>query len=366
MGSLSSQRIVESIVQVTGHVDRERLQASLATTLYELLAVVDCAEFYRVFDVGRAPVLSLVARASDQGTVLHSSEGLASEGMGGSRKEEANELLAAEQVPGAGECLSSRQALVVAQPPLYHFLYPVFNAFHELVGLLVLRARRALSDADEHLVDAFLQIYRNYLRLIDESEHDALTRLYNRRTFDRDLGRMLAERPPGADHASQRNGRPERRMAVAGARDWLAVMDIDFFKRINDRYGHLYGDEVLLLFANLMRGSFRCYDKLFRFGGEEFVVILKGTDLVGARAALEQFRQAVAGYDFPQVGRVTVSIGFVDIDDQVLPAEVLGYADAALYYAKEHGRNQVCYYRQLVAEGKIEPATVQDSEVELF
>ena len=361
MGSLSSRRIVESIVQVTGHVDRERLQASLATTLYELLAVVDCAEFYRVFDTGQAPVLSLVARASDQGTVLHSCER-----AGGPQGEEAAELLAVEQVPGAGDCLSSRQALVVAQPPLHHFLYPVFNAFHDLVGLLVLRTRQALSDADEHFVNAFLQIYRNYLRLIDESEHDALTRLYNRRTFDRDLGRMLEERPPGADQESPRNGRPSRRMAVAGARDWLAVMDIDFFKRINDRYGHLYGDEVLLLFANLMRGSFRCYDKLFRFGGEEFVVILKGTDLAGARAALEQFRQAVAGYDFPQVGRVTVSIGFVDIDGQVLPAEVLGYADAALYYAKEHGRNQVCYYRQLVAEGKIEPVAVRDSEVELF
>ena len=60
--------------------------------------------------------------------------------------------------------------------------------------------------------------------------------------------------------------------------NWLAVIDIDHFKRINDEYGHLYGDEVLLLLSNIMRKVFRSYDKLFRFGGEEFVVILPSTD----------------------------------------------------------------------------------------
>ncbi|MCW8829905.1 MAG: GGDEF domain-containing protein, partial [Gammaproteobacteria bacterium] len=124
---------------------------------------------------------------------------------------------------------------------------------------------------------------------------------------------------------------------------------------------------VLVLLANIMRESFRGYDKLFRFGGEEFVAILRTTDQAGATHALERFRQAVATYAFPQIGQVTVSIGFVEIAYQAIPTEVLGHADDALYYAKEHGRNRLCQYEQLVETGEIKSAPfVGREDAELF
>ena len=146
--------------------------------------------------------------------------------------------------------------------------------------------------------------------------------------------------------------------------NWLAVVDIDHFKLVNDRFGHLYGDEVLILIANILRSSFRSHDRIFRFGGEEFVVLLRSTTLSTAHRVFNRFRLAVQEYHFPQVGQVTVSLGFVSTN-RGSPVEILGQADQALYYAKEHGRNQVCFYDDLVASGQL-AAKVANDDVELF
>lgn len=145
---------------------------------------------------------------------------------------------------------------------------------------------------------------------------------------------------------------------------WLAVVDIDHFKQVNDRFGHLYGDEVLILIANILRSSFRSHDRIFRFGGEEFVVLLRSTTLSTAHKVFNRFRLAVQEYHFPQVGQVTVSLGFVSTT-RGSPVEILGQADQALYYAKEHGRNQVCFYDDLVASGQLATKVAND-DVELF
>ena len=144
------------------------------------------------------------------------------------------------------------------------------------------------------------------------------------------------------------------------------MIDIDHFKRVNDRFGHLYGDEVLILMANLLRTSFRAYDRIFRFGGEEFVVLLRSATEGKALQVLERFREKVQAYDFPQVGQVTVSIGFASIGAGA-PIEIVGRADQALYFAKEHGRNQVCFYDHLLAQGALGSNTrVTHEDVELF
>ena len=87
---------------------------------------------------------------------------------------------------------------------------------------------------------------------------------------------------------------------------WLAVIDIDHFKRVNDLSGHLIGDEVLLLLARQMRVNFRFHDQLYRFGGEEFVVLMRCTNHADALAALERFRHQIEIHAFPQVGPITV------------------------------------------------------------
>ncbi|MDT8424838.1 MAG: GGDEF domain-containing protein [Methyloprofundus sp.] len=137
---------------------------------------------------------------------------------------------------------------------------------------------------------------------------------------------------------------------------------IDHFKTVNDSFGHLYGDEVLLHFSQIMEKSFRYNDFLFRFGGEEFVVILNLVDMASARDVFERFRGAIAQFKFPTIGRITVSIGVTHIDNHSLPASLLDCADKALYHAKGSGRNQVVFYEDMDIETPVD----DDSDIELF
>lgn len=210
---------------------------------------------------------------------------------------------------------------------------------------------------------AVIAIYANHRSLLDYSQRDSLTDLLNRKTFDENFSKILRSL---AQYDIPSGMQPqERRHPDAHQNQWLAVIDIDFFKRVNDEFGHLYGDEVLLLLANLIRSSFRPHDGLFRFGGEEFVVLLRAAALEDAQRIFERFRSNVEQHHFPQVGRVTVSIGFTRIGANATPVVVLGHADQALYHAKTHGRNQVCYYETLVAGGQLK-SEVSNDMVEFF
>jgi diguanylate cyclase (GGDEF)-like protein len=186
-------------------------------------------------------------------------------------------------------------------------------------------------------------------RLVD-AETDPLTQLANRRAFYSEVSAGLPL------------------WAKSPERHFIAVADIDHFKQVNDRYGHLYGDEILIHFARLMRRTFRAGDRLFRFGGEEFVAVF-GVEDEGMRPTpLERFRKATEQYEFPMVGRVTVSIGVAPIGDGSVPVTTLiDHADQALYYAKTHGRNRLCDYEELRAAGELGgDAKPAESDVTLF
>jgi len=213
------------------------------------------------------------------------------------------------------------------------------------------------------VVDGILSVYRNYQNLLDYSERDSLTGLLNRKTFDDKFSRMV-NADAATDGPSPLN-QEERRHPGDIHEQWLAVVDIDHFKLVNDQYGHLFGDEVLILVANLLRSSFRMQDRVFRFGGEEFVILLRSTTLQNARKIFERFRASMEQHDFPQVGHVTVSLGFVSISHET-PVVILGHADQALYYAKANGRNRVCHYDELVSSGKLRAETPSESSVEFF
>ena len=193
-------------------------------------------------------------------------------------------------------------------------------------------------------------IYGHQVRLLDYGELDSLTRLLNRKTFEETFDRLVSapeqeesDAPFGERRAHDENKAPA----------WLCVIDVDHFKRVNDSFGHLFGDEVLLRMGELMRKTFRQGDRLFRFGGEEFVVILNAADEYLAASSFDRFRTSVEKHEFPQVGKVTCSIGFTAISGFDVPTDVVGRADEALYFAKRHGRNQVRCYERLVAKGKI-------------
>lgn len=198
--------------------------------------------------------------------------------------------------------------------------------------------------------DPLLGLARKYYERLVEGETDPLTRLANRRLFQQQVDEGI------------------KRWSRAGRAYYFAMLDLDRFKRINDDFGHLYGDEILVHFANLMRATFRSGDQLYRFGGEEFVLIF-GVEPPehGGEGTLERFRQAVEAHEFPGVGEVTVSIGFTRISDASTPAATLiDRADEALYYAKEHGRNRVCGWEALVEAGEIVPKAASKGDVTLF
>ncbi len=348
---------IDSIVNVTTCTEGERLEAVLAETIHNLIDVDVISISHVVYHYGE-PELHLQFEHNPAG--LHDPLLLSSNG-------ETPKLAA---LPHFQRCFDTRASYITLpeeDEERVHAIHPLLNRNDEVVGFLELYGP-PLAWEDEHLLFGLLQIYRNYLRLLEESEIDTLTGLLNRRTFDRNLDQMLEqdEETEVSDDETARD-KPARRKGAQVEQNWIAVMDIDHFKKINDQFGHLYGDEVLILMANMMRNCFRHYDKLFRFGGEEFVIILKCTDKFGANQALTRFRKQVERHDFPQVGHVTVSIGFVEIRKGDLSSQVLGKADEALYYAKRHGRNQVCNYEDLVERGEIRPHDPNpEGDIELF
>jgi len=230
------------------------------------------------------------------------------------------------------------------------------------VGVLEVVTRDALSLRERHLVTGMLRIYRNYLSLLDDSERDTLTGLLNRKTFEQTFGKLLGTPVDTGSVA----GPDERRHASAASHPWLGVIDIDHFKAVNDRHGHLIGDEVLLLVTRILHSTFRVQDRLFRFGGEEFVALLQCDGGDQAHAAFERLRANVESYAFPQVGRLTVSIGYAQLRLLDSPSAAFDRADRAVYHAKQHGRNQVCSYDDLVARALILEPGQGGGDVELF
>lgn len=226
-------------------------------------------------------------------------------------------------------------------------------------GALRVQSLRPLTSVDERLITGVLRMYDNVLALLDYSERDELTGLLNRKTFDESFmrhahGTQAAARAVGAERRNQ-----------PGAQAWLGVIDIDHFKRVNDTYGHLIGDEVLLLAARLMRGGIRLDDQLYRFGGEEFVALMRCADASQAKVAFERMRQRVAASVFPRVGQITLSIGFTRVRPADTPSAAFERADRAVYYAKQHGRNQVHDHGALVAAGLLREEQ-HNGGVELF
>ncbi len=161
---------------------------------------------------------------------------------------------------------------------------------------------------------------------------DGLTGLYNRRQFEIGL--------------EQEYNRTKRHPSDFS----LAILDIDFFKKVNDTYGHQYGDYVLKTVASLMKQAFRKTDLLYRYGGEELIMIMPETNIEGAIIPVQRLRRMIEEYDFDYNGvkaKVTASIGLtMNYQEFNSPADILKSADEALYKAKESGRNRVVLHEQ--------------------
>lgn len=185
--------------------------------------------------------------------------------------------------------------------------------------------------------------------LLEQARHDSLTQLYNNRTGKELIDRYLQAKDPYASCG-------------------MLVIDLDFFKNVNDRYGHLFGDKVLQEFARMLRTLFRSSDILVRFGGDEFVVFLKdipNTTLLQKTRQLSESVQQVKFWENDY--RMTCSIGAC-----FLPENTAGYsfdqlfenADWALYQAKQNGRNQYVFCDNLRRYAQAVPAAPETADID--
>ena len=349
MNSELTKKIIGSLALVTKNTDRELLNIGITQAINELLDVNSISLFSIFKFEGEIECYIKFKIENNKESYFDSKL--------------ARNKVSPDSIPCFEECMANK-TICVAQKDKNSsiILYPVTNQFDSVDTIYRLDIPNDKVESTKEFIQNYLEIYRNYLNLLIDSELDTLTGLLNRKTFDRGLKKILAEKN------TQESIEEEERRLKEGVENvhWLAIADIDHFKQINDNYGHVYGDEVLLLLANIMRKSFRGFDILFRFGGEEFVIILRSTDLDGAKNALERFREKVGDYDFPQVGSISISMGFVEIKSNSIPTEILGTADEALYYSKKNGRNQVNQYEELLAEGLVHEEQKESQDIELF
>ena len=351
----SMESIIKHLVEITGHRDHDLLNISVISALGELTQ----AEHARVLDVvaigGQLHLRSQISITNGQVTV-------------------ADEHTTS---PNVGELLVQHPALANGIAQKLHVIenldesgkgkvwLPIWMNDKVNVCLEIINPASYTKNTIE-VMNGILIVYRNFQNLLDYSERDSLTGLLNRKTFDDNFSKILrASMLHGRAQGVEQRSTPERRTVEKEKHHWLAVLDIDHFKRVNDQFGHLYGDEVLILIANLMRSSFRPIDKLFRFGGEEFVILLRSTSQTDAQIIFDRFRSNVEQYPFPQVGQVTVSLGYAHIDPFEPAVGIMGRADQALYFAKSNGRNRTCHYENLVKLGDLKVEISNDS-VEFF
>lgn len=331
--------LLKHMVDITGHRDHAMLDVAVISAVHELAAAK------------RTRVLTVLSDAA--GPRIRQRACI---GEGVTTGDGSDTLLS--ELPDLAHCLDAKSTSANATSPEGDFVLwmPIWIGEKADTVLEIVRSDKFAADMVPMVV-GIVGVYRNFQNLLDYSERDSLTGLLNRKTFDGQLTRMLQNgggQPLNAAPTCERGGE---------AGQWLVVADIDYFKSVNDRFGHVYGDEVLILVANMLVSSFRADDRVFRFGGEEFVILLRSATSEQAHAIIERFRTNVAAHVFPQVGTVTVSLGYVQVRPGDSPVASLGHADQALYHAKTHGRNRTCHYDEIVATGELQlPASNDTAE----
>jgi diguanylate cyclase (GGDEF)-like protein len=334
--------LIASVAETTSHRDRDSLNHAVARLLLDFLNAESVTIYRLVDDAGVTRLTPLVA-------VSHGDR----ESRPAPPKEDLSKLPALGDVPVWADCVRQREVAQYTQPDGNTCTALPVESERGVIGLLIVESTHQLQARDVELAGAILRILKNHLALLDYGERDTLTGMLNRKTFESSFEK-LRQRLRSAD-AARGGAEPS----------WLGMVDIDKFKSINDSHGHLFGDEVLLLMANLMKQCFRGADQLFRFGGEEFVIVLDRATDAGAHIAFDRLRATVEAYDFPQVGRVTISLGYSRINPADGPNACVERADAALYYAKHNGRNNIRDYEALIAAGDL-VARTEGADVELF
>lgn len=332
--TVTSIDVLDSVVDITAQTESDTISESLITTVLQLTSA------------NQVLVLDYNAEANPQFMVVACSDiFLFEEEKDAIERVLRNCVLSGENV--VEYCTDENQSLL-ASPIRY-------GEKDEIHAIIFCKAAQLKGD-EVQLIEGLAKIYENYQKIISASERDGLTGLYNRKVLttkiDLLLDRFLIQGTSIIDDPTHHH--------------WVCIFDIDHFKQINDALGHVFGDEVILLVTAMMKKIFHDEDILFRYGGDEFVVIMHPQSREEMEATVSEFIDAVNKRDYGQAKEVSISMGAAAISDQELNAiTVLGFADQALYKAKQNGRNQVAFYEDLIASGDLKSLKPED-DVELF
>lgn len=331
-------QILDSIIEITRQRDLDSLEHSLLTSISSFVPVNEIA-IYKTSTENHArqieQVVSLSVEINDTGK---------------QNKVWDHEPKTIKADDALETCLSNAEHRPQNENNHTQILLP-FICNETVTGAINITSDENITTY-RHPIEKLVEIYGNYLTVLNQSERDKLTGLFNRCTFDKKLDRMLDTQRKKREHYGEKE-QDKRSHIEKNASAWLVIADLDDFKQVNDTYGHIYGDEVLLTLSQKMKQCFRQSDLLFRFGGDEFVIILEPILPEMAKHALERFRNSIANHKFPLIGEVTVSIGYAKIKGGDYPPVILDRADRALYYAKESGRNCIYNYESLLKQSKL-------------
>jgi len=359
MNSINPLQFIDSLAEVTRYSDRGIIERSLLTALKELMPKSDFW-LYRLTSKTPPDNLTLLSYSKHGVLGVNSIQQL--------KKGKLSENLQ----QGIDKCIDTLEIQSIAQQSQagkFYIIYPAIDDNREIFAILV-QSCDSVELNSQRLTHGMLRVYCNYLRLLDKTQRDKLTNLLNRETMDEEITRILVnnhETDP-AKHEFAHYPTSDARQNKGMYTYWLGVLDIDHFKSINDTYGHLYGDEILILISRLMEANVRDGDLIFRYGGEEFVILLKAFDLEDAVYAFERIRKSINEHQYAKVDSLTISIGVTQITQQASSADVFVNADKALYYAKTHGRDQMHIYELLVSNGLIEEEeeNIEAGDIDFF
>ncbi len=340
--------LIEHLIKLTDHRDRDLLELTLSKALIDLLPI------QRV----------VMARVISEEGVKRWLEIASLDARGGGKvvdplRVDFHALRPVEDDKDRLHCVQSRTRVEVAwageDGPRITYV-PLFNdSRNDEEGVVEVHSGYALNDEQMLTIGAMLHVFRNMYNLLAYSDRDALTGLLNRKSLDDTFySAVLEELNEGklanAELAATVEPGQERRHRVP-PNYWLGSVRVDNFSILSDKNGHLIAEEVLLLVARIMNNTFRTYDRIYRFGNEQFAVLMHCPDEALVLAAFERFRVNMEKFNFPQVGRVTASAGFTRISADDSPDTALERAERVVDYAQHHGHNKVFSHADLVRKG---------------
>ncbi len=344
--------VIHHIVRTSARRDRTEINMAMVDAMEDLFQPISLT-IYRCYPGAKKMMVFACAGINREGAYYHNAYL--------PDKEFCSNI---EQIPLLKRCRQEMSVVLeVLDNHAHRLVFPVISHDQPIYMIDITLPEDFSADRRVALM-GIVEYFGNHIALLNYGEEDTLTGLASRKTFDKHLFELLGR--AAADQQDHNHPAKRRGAQCVNSRHWLAVCDIDKFKSINDTYGHLIGDEVLIMLAQVMHKSFRFDDQLFRFGGEEFVIVLQPASPQNALQALERFRKAVEETIFSRVGHVTISIGFSQLMPNDTPTDVIDRADEALYYAKHNGRNRVDHYEALIEQSELQPKQVNTGDVELF